>query len=129
MPTGTRKRLRPRSARATAGRWNYGIAITSSNVANWQRSIGYVPQHIYLSDDTIARNIAFGEQEPDTDGVMWAARAANAQELAVTDREVLAMLRDASKAVNKELADLVATLRTLPQLQERIDLGGEQDEV
>lgn len=33
---------------------------------------------------------------------------ANAQELAVTDREVLAMLRDASKAVNKELADLVA---------------------
>ena len=27
---------------------------------NWQSSIGYVPQEIYLSDDTIAANIAFG---------------------------------------------------------------------
>jgi ABC-type multidrug transport system fused ATPase/permease subunit len=34
--------------------------ITRHNLRNWQRSIGYVPQHIYLSDDTIAANIAFG---------------------------------------------------------------------
>jgi len=34
--------------------------ITRHNLRNWQRSIGYVPQHIYLSDDTIASNIAFG---------------------------------------------------------------------
>jgi ABC-type multidrug transport system fused ATPase/permease subunit len=27
---------------------------------SWQKSIGYVPQYIYLSDDTIASNIAFG---------------------------------------------------------------------
>ena len=33
---------------------------------------------------------------------------ANAQELKATDREVLAMLRDAYKAVNAELADLIA---------------------
>jgi len=26
----------------------------------WQKQIGYVPQHIYLLDDTIAANIAFG---------------------------------------------------------------------
>ena len=26
----------------------------------WRRSIGYVPQHIFLADDTVAANIAFG---------------------------------------------------------------------
>ena len=35
-------------------------AITKQNIRSWQRSIGYVPQHIYLSDDTLAANIAFG---------------------------------------------------------------------
>ena len=34
--------------------------ITKQNSKSWQRSIGYVPQEIYLSDDTIAANIAFG---------------------------------------------------------------------
>lgn len=34
--------------------------ITKKNERSWQRSIGYVPQHIYLADDTIAANIAFG---------------------------------------------------------------------
>ena len=37
-----------------------GEIITQLNSRTWQRSIGYVPQHIYLSDDTIAANIAFG---------------------------------------------------------------------
>ena len=34
--------------------------ITKQNIRSWQRCIGYVPQHIYLSDDTVAANIAFG---------------------------------------------------------------------
>ncbi len=34
--------------------------ITNQNVRSWQNLIGYVPQHIYLVDDTIAANIAFG---------------------------------------------------------------------
>ena len=34
--------------------------ITKQNSRSWQRCVGYVPQHIYLSDDTIAANIAFG---------------------------------------------------------------------
>ena len=38
-----------------------GKIITKENSREWQRLIGYVPQHIYLSDDTIAANIAFGE--------------------------------------------------------------------
>ena len=30
------------------------------NINSWQKNIGYVPQHIYLADDTLRRNIAFG---------------------------------------------------------------------
>tara|TARA_B110000444_G_C18825148_1_gene589902 strand:- start:169 stop:1962 length:1794 start_codon:yes stop_codon:yes gene_type:complete len=37
-----------------------GKIITKQNSRSWQRSIGYVPQHIYLCDDTVAANIAFG---------------------------------------------------------------------
>ena len=33
--------------------------IDKSNLRAWQKSIGYVPQNIYLSDETIAENIAF----------------------------------------------------------------------
>lgn len=36
--------------------------ITKKNVGSWQRLIGYVPQNIYLSDSSIAANIAFGEK-------------------------------------------------------------------
>jgi ABC-type multidrug transport system fused ATPase/permease subunit len=39
--------------------------ITIQNVRSWQRSIGYVPQHIYLFDDTVTANIAFGEEIED----------------------------------------------------------------
>jgi ATP-binding cassette subfamily B protein len=45
-----------------------------------RRQIGYVLQDSYLFDDTIARNIAFGDEEPDMDQVEWAARVANAHE-------------------------------------------------
>ena len=37
-----------------------GKIITKQNARSWQRSIGYVPQHIYLADDTVEANIAFG---------------------------------------------------------------------
>ena len=37
-----------------------GEVLTKKNLKSWQRNIGYVPQNIYLSDDTIAANIAFG---------------------------------------------------------------------
>ena len=42
-----------------------GTIITKNNVRSWQSSIGYVPQHIFLSDDTIAANIAFGIESKD----------------------------------------------------------------
>ena len=34
--------------------------ITNNNKRSWQKNIGYVPQQIYLSDSSIAANIAFG---------------------------------------------------------------------
>ena len=37
-----------------------GVALDASNRRAWQASIGYVPQSIYLTDDTVAANIAFG---------------------------------------------------------------------
>ena len=36
------------------------IVVNNQNLKSWQKSIGYVPQQIYLADDTIAANIAFG---------------------------------------------------------------------
>lgn len=40
-----------------------GIEINKNNVRDWQRLIGYVPQNIYLADNTISANIAFGIEE------------------------------------------------------------------
>ena len=37
-----------------------GKVISEQNSSAWQKSIGYVPQHIYLTDDTVEANIAFG---------------------------------------------------------------------
>jgi ABC-type multidrug transport system fused ATPase/permease subunit len=46
-----------------------GVCIDASNVERWQQSIGYVPQHIYLSDSSILRNVAFGVPEEQIDRV------------------------------------------------------------
>ena len=42
-----------------------GQVINANNIKSWQSSIGYVPQHIYLSDDTVESNIAFGVNSED----------------------------------------------------------------
>jgi len=43
------------------------IPLNDENLRRWQKNIGYVPQHIYLADDTIAQNIAFGVQKDKID--------------------------------------------------------------
>lgn len=40
------------------------VLINSNNISGWQKNISYVPQFIFLLDDTIARNIAMGSDEP-----------------------------------------------------------------
>ena len=43
-----------------------GVSL-SGRQKQWGRLIGYIPQAIYLTDDTIRRNIAFGIQDRDID--------------------------------------------------------------
>ena len=56
-----------------------GVEINYNNRRQWQRAIGYVPQEIFLSDDSIAANIAFGEfpDRIDFQAVEAAARTAD----------------------------------------------------
>lgn len=52
-----------------------GVDI-ETNIRNWQRRIGYIPQMIYLSDDTLRRNIAFGLSDSEIDdAAVWRALA------------------------------------------------------
>ena len=44
-----------------------GKIINKENLRSWQNSLGYVPQNIYLSDDTVAANIAFGVEPKNID--------------------------------------------------------------
>jgi ATP-binding cassette, subfamily B, bacterial PglK len=44
-----------------------GIIINQNNIKHWQNLIGYVPQNIYLSDDSVAANIAFGVEKKNID--------------------------------------------------------------
>jgi ABC-type multidrug transport system fused ATPase/permease subunit len=55
-----------------------GTIIDEDNRRAWQNTIGYVPQDIFLTDDTIARNIAFGVSDDQIDiaAVEKAARIA-----------------------------------------------------
>jgi ATP-binding cassette subfamily B protein len=55
-----------------------GVVVDEATVAGWQAQIAHVPQAIFLADDTIAANIAFGvEGEPDNERVRQAAERAN----------------------------------------------------
>ncbi len=64
-----------------------GQIISKYNIRSWQRSIGYVPQHIYLSDDTVAANIAFGIEgsKIDLSAVEKSAKIANVHEFVVDE--------------------------------------------
>lgn len=56
-----------------------GVAVTESNRKAWQKNLSYVSQHIYLCDDTITANIAFGmrPEEIHMDKVREAAKMAS----------------------------------------------------
>ncbi len=40
-----------------------GCKLDEYGLSNWQRNIAHIPQNIYLSDDSLAKNIAFGSPE------------------------------------------------------------------
>ena len=57
-----------------------GLDLKSLNYRDLRRQIGIVLQDAYVFADTIAKNIAFGEDEPDMERVRWAAQMASADE-------------------------------------------------
>ena len=57
-----------------------GVDLKTLSYRDLRRQVGFVLQENHLFDETIARNIAIGEDEPDMDRVLWAARVANAHE-------------------------------------------------
>ena len=63
-----------------------GVAVDGVDISQrlrwWQDQIGYVPQSIFLTDDTLRRNVAFGlpKNEIDDDAVRSAIRAAQLEE-------------------------------------------------
>jgi ATP-binding cassette, subfamily B, bacterial PglK len=56
-----------------------GVALGSSNLDAWQQKIAHVPQDIYLSDSSIAENIALGVPPADVDSRRLAAACGAAQ--------------------------------------------------
>jgi len=63
-----------------------GKEIDKKNLSAWQKNLGYVPQSIYLTDDTVEKNIAFAvsEEEIDSKQVKIAAQMANLDEFIQT---------------------------------------------
>jgi ABC-type multidrug transport system fused ATPase/permease subunit len=63
-----------------------GVVIDETNVRAWQRSIGHVPQQIFLCDDSVARNIAFGlpDKHIDRHRVEHAARLARLHDFVIS---------------------------------------------
>lgn len=56
-----------------------GIVVDGESRRRWQQNVGSVPQHIYLTDDTVAQNIAFAVRPGSIDiaAVKRAARLAS----------------------------------------------------
>ncbi|WP_169312619.1 ABC transporter ATP-binding protein [Leadbettera azotonutricia] len=63
------------------------IELTDKNRKNWQKTLGYVPQSIYLTDDTIRNNIAFGvdQKNIDNNALIRASKLANIHDFIVTE--------------------------------------------
>ena len=64
-----------------------GRPLTPALVPSWQAAIGYVPQDIFLIDDSIARNIAFGVPDNEIDRVCLQEACSTAQILDFIETE------------------------------------------
>ena len=65
----------------TAGTILYdGVDLRTLDYRELRRQIGFVLQDNHLFDESVAQNIAFGEEQPDMERVEWAAGLANAHE-------------------------------------------------
>lgn len=57
-----------------------GVELSDANVRSWRALVGYVPQEVFITDSTVARNVALGEAEPDAEKVIRALDAARLSE-------------------------------------------------
>jgi ATP-binding cassette, subfamily B, bacterial PglK len=64
-----------------------GTRVSGETLRAWQKTLGYVPQSIFLTDDTIASNIAFGvpKDEIDMAVVERVARTAALHDFVMSD--------------------------------------------
>ena len=64
-----------------------GNIISNDNKRSWKKNIGYVPQQIFLIDDSILANIAFGVNSKNIDyaAVEWAAKVANLHDFVINE--------------------------------------------
>ncbi len=60
-----------------------GDPLTAVTLRDWRNQVGYVSQTIYLADDTIAANISLGDDDPDREMVIRAAKLASIHETIV----------------------------------------------
>ena len=67
------------------------------NTKKWQSQIGYVPQDIYLSDDTIRKNVAFALPEEKIDDV--------AVKKAVTNAKLDSLVNNLSNGLNTKIGE------------------------
>jgi len=65
-----------------------GLPLTAELIPSWQATIGYVPQEIFLIDDTIARNIALGVPDNEIDDARLQEVCAIAQILDFIETEL-----------------------------------------
>jgi ATP-binding cassette, subfamily B, bacterial PglK len=65
-----------------------GRPLTPEMIPSWQATIGYVPQEIFLIDDTIARNIALGVPDNEIDDTRLQEVCAIAQILDFIETEL-----------------------------------------
>lgn len=73
-----------------------GVDIVS-DMGGWQSRVGYVPQSIYLMDDTLRRNIAFGCKDDQIDEV--------ALEAAIDAAQLRCLVEDLPEGVNTVLGE------------------------
>lgn len=92
-----------------------GVSIFEG-LSSWQRLIGYVPQTVYLSDDTIRRNIAFGvpDDEIDNDRIEECIKDARLSELvAELDKGIDTIIGDRGIRLSGGQRQRVAIARAL----------------
>lgn len=65
-----------------------GVPLNKQNMDSWRKLIGYVPQDIYLLDDTVEANIAFGVSPEKVDKAAVRKAAEAARILCFIDKEL-----------------------------------------